>query len=173
MGIGGDGDRLVTLGRVTGAQGLQGWLKVHSDTMPRENIGSYPRLLLRQKGAWQSWKVSAVRRQGKQVLLKLKGCNGREQAEALIGADLAVYREQLPELNDPDDFYWTDLEGLQVETLDGITLGRVDHLFETGANDVMVVSGERERLVPFIWEQVIRKVDLKQALILVDWDPDF
>ncbi len=170
----GDGSTLVTLGRVTGAHGLQGWIKVHSDTSPRENIAGYDPLYLRQKGkSWRRWKLSSGRRQGKLVVLKLKGCNDREQAEALTGADIAIDRDQLPRLTEPGDYYWADLQGLAVQNLQGVELGRVDRLFETGANDVMVVQGDRERLIPFVWEQVVREVDLERGRILVDWDPDF
>lgn len=171
--VDGDEDKLVALGRVTGAHGLQGWIKVYSDTSPRENIASYGRLYLDQGQGWQSWKVSSGRRQGKAVVLKLKGCKDREAAEALAGAAIAIRRDQLPELEAPDDYYWTDLEGLSVETVSGEPLGKVDHLFETGANDVLVVKGERERLVPFIWEQVILEVDLEDGRLVVDWDPEF
>ena len=169
----GGGERLVTLGRVTGAHGLQGWVKVYSDTTPRENIASYGHLLLDSGAGWQRWKVNAGRRQGKYVVLKLRGCNDRNQAEALTGARIAVERDQLPELADAGEYYWTDLQGLAVETLTGEPLGRLDHLFETGANDVMVVRGERERLIPFVWEEVVREVDLDAGLIRVDWDPEF
>jgi 16S rRNA processing protein RimM len=169
----GDGEKLVTLGHVTGAHGLQGWIKVHSDTSPRENIATYSRLLLDQGQGWQSWKLSSGRRQGKNVVLKLKGCNDRDMAEALAGAKIAIYRDQLPALDAPDEFYWTDLEGLSVETVKGESLGEIDHLFETGSNDVLVVKGDRERLIPFIWEQVVQEVDLEERRVVVDWDPDF
>ena len=152
---------------------LQGWIKVHSDTSPRENIATYSRLLLNQGQGWQSWKLSTGRRQGKNVVLKLKGCNDRDTAELLAGAKIAIHRDQLPELDATDEFYWTDLEGLSVETTDGDDLGIVDHLFETGSNDVLVVKGERERLIPFIWERVIQQVDLEGRRMVVDWDPEF
>lgn len=172
-GAEGGGERLVALGHVTGVHGLQGWIKVHSDTSPRENIAIYTQLLLSSGNDWRSWKLSSGRRQGKGVVLKLKGCNDRDQAEALVGARIAVYRDQLPDLESPDDFYWTDLEGLAVETTEGLALGEVDHLFETGANDVLVVRGDRERLIPFIWEQVVIEVDLEGRRMVVDWDPEF
>jgi 16S rRNA processing protein RimM len=168
-----DGEKLVTLGHVTGAHGLQGWIKVHSDTSPRENIATYGRLLLNQGDGWKSWKLSSGRRQGKGVVLKLKGCSDRNMAEALAGAKIAINRDQLPELEAPDEFYWTDLEGLAVETVAGESLGEIDHLFETGSNDVLVVKGDRERLIPFIWEQVVQDVDLDERRMVVDWDPEF
>ena len=170
---GDDGRALVTLGHVTGAHGLQGWIKVYSDTSPRENIARYAHLWLLQEGGWQRWKLASGRRQGRYVVLKLKGCNDRDRAESLVGAQIAIEREQLPALETPGEYYWTDLQGLRVETLDGTPLGRLDHLFETGANDVMVVQGERERLIPYVWEQVVREVDLDTGVMRVDWDPEF
>lgn len=169
----GDEENLVTLGHVSGAHGLQGWVKVHSDTDPRENIVTYKRLMLNQGQGWQSWKLSNGRRQGKTVVLKLKGCNDRDAAEALVGAKIAIGRDQLPVLDADDEFYWADLEGLVVETVEGQVLGKVDHLFETGSNDVLVVKGDRERLIPFIMGQVVCKVDLEGRRMLVDWDPEF
>ena len=170
---GGDGERLVTLGRVTGAHGLQGWIRVHSETSPRENIATFRHLLLGRNGAWQRWRLNAGRRQGKTVVLKLRGCNDRGAAEALVGAEIAIERAQLPQLEEPGEYYWTDLEGLSVETGDGRSLGRLERLFETGANDVMVVQGERERLIPFVWGEVVKDVDLDARRIRVDWDPEF
>lgn len=169
----GDGHGLVTLGRVTGAHGLKGWVKVHSDTSPRENIAEFSHLLVNRGEGWKRCKVNAGGRQGKHVVIKLRGCNDRDAAEALVGAQLAIEREQLPELQDPEEFYWADLQGLQVESVEGQSLGRLDHLFETGANDVMVVRGDRERLIPFLWGQVVKEVSLEEGIIRVDWDPDF
>ncbi|WP_457674965.1 ribosome maturation factor RimM [Thiolapillus sp.] len=170
----GDGpDRLVTLGRISGLHGVQGWLKVYSDTRPRENILNYSPWYLRRGREWEEVSLQHGRRQGKLVLAKLEGCNDRETARELMGATIAVRRAQLQEGLAEDEFYWTDLEGLRVVTLEGVELGRVDHLMETGANDVLVVRGERERLLPWIWKQVIRDVDLEQGCITVDWDPEF
>ena len=86
--------------------------------------------------------------------------------------DIAVDRSQLPVLAE-DEYYWNDLIGLGVVTRDGKELGRVSGLMQTGTNDVLVVSGERERLIPFIREQVVLAVDAEARRIEVDWDPDF
>jgi len=169
----GDEQRFVTLGRVSGAHGIQGWVKVHSDTSPRENIVSYSPWYLLRDGRREAWKVNAGRLQGKVVVAKLAGCNDRDSAEALVGAEIAVPRAVLPATTEPGEFYWADLVGLRVETVDGVDLGRIEQLFETGANDVMVVKGDRERLVPYIWQQVVREVDLVGGVMRVDWDPDF
>ncbi len=110
--------------------------------------------------------------QGKGLVAKLKGCDDRESARDLIGALIQVRRGDLAEL-EPGEFYWADLLGLKVETLSGTELGAVDNLLETGANDVLVVRGDRERLIPFLQGQVVHDVDLDKQRIRVDWDPDF
>ena len=107
------------------------------------------------------------------VVAKLAGCNDRDAAEQLVGAEISIRRTQLPATTEPGEFYWTDLVGLRVQTVEGVDLGRIERLFETGANDVIVVQGERERLVPYVWEQVVRDVDLEAGVMHVDWDPEF
>ncbi|MGB5832227.1 MAG: ribosome maturation factor RimM, partial [Thiohalocapsa sp.] len=112
------------------------------------------------------------RTHGKGLVVRLEGCEDRDQAAVLTGQTIAVYRGQLPPPR-PDEFYWADLEGLSVTTLEGETLGCVSHLFATGANDVLVVEGDRERLLPFLWDDVVKDVDFCGGMIRVDWDPDF
>ena len=73
----------------------------------------------------------------------------------------------------PGEYYWVDLEGLRVETVEGMELGRIDHLFATGANDVLVVRGERERMIPFVQPEVVTGVDFDAGVVVVDWDPEF
>ena len=169
----GDEQRFVTLGRISGVHGVKGWVRVHSDTSPRENIVSYsPWYLVR--GDWQEKrKIKSGRRQGKSVVAKLAGCNDRDAAGELVGAEIRIPRAALPETELPGEYYWADLVGLRVETVEGVDLGRIDHLFETGSNDVIVVQGDRERLIPYIWEQVVQTVDIEAGLMRVDWDPDF
>lgn len=162
----------VVLGRISGLFGVRGWVKVYSHTEPRENIAGYRDWYLQRDGDWQPVRVEQGRRQGKGVVVKLVGIDDRDQAAGLIDCDIAVDRDQLPPLP-PGEYYWADLEGLRVVTLEGVELGRVSHLFATGANDVMVVAGERERLLPFVQPDIIRRVDPEQGLIEVDWDPDF
>jgi 16S rRNA processing protein RimM len=161
---------MVVLGRVAGVHGLHGWVKVFSETEPRENILSYSPWYL---GACaQPRDVLGGRRQGKGLVARLAGCSDRDRAAGLVGMEIAVRRDQLSPAT-ADELYWTDLEGLRVETESGDTLGRVHHLFSTGANDVLVVRGSRERLVPFLWGTVVEDVDLDRGLIRVRWDPDF
>ncbi|HLU61448.1 MAG TPA: ribosome maturation factor RimM [Gammaproteobacteria bacterium] len=166
-----NGNRIV-LGRVTGLFGVRGWVKVFSNTQPREGIANYSPWQLRLGNEWRSFVVEQGQSQGKGVIVKLEGVDDRDAAAALMGADIAIWREQLPPPAE-GEIYWADLEGLEVVTVAGQALGRVSHLLETGANDVLVVRGERERLIPFVRGQVVTEIDLDGGRLVVDWDPDF
>ena len=163
---------LVTLGRISGLYGVRGWVRVFSHTDPREGIVRYSPWYLRLGGEWREVRLAEGRRHGKGVVARIEGCEDRDQAARLMGAEIAVRREQLPPLP-PGEYYWTDLEGLRVVTREGVELGTVARLMETGANDVLVVRGERERLILYLPERVVLEVDLEGGLIRVDWDPDF
>lgn len=169
----------ISLGRITALYGLKGWLKVHSDTSPRDNIVRYKQWWLGQHGKWQQIKIMDGRPQGKTIVVRLEGVNTPEAASGLIGAQIAVNRADLP-ASRPGEYYWTDLLDMAVQTVDGIRIGSVARLFETGANDVLVVRDERagskagaEILVPWITSSVITEVNMNGQLITVDWDPDF
>lgn len=161
---------LIALGRIAGVYGVKGWIKVVSDTQPRDGILRYKPWLLGPKATPS--RVAEGKIHGKGLVARLDGCDDRDAAALLVGQEIFVTRDQLPPAR-ADEFYWVDLEGLQVVTSEGVELGRVDHLFATGANDVLVVKGERERLVPFVWDDVVKEVDLEQGRIEVDWDPEF
>ena len=117
-------------------------------------------------------KIIDGRKQGKGIAAILPGFEDREQAATLVGTQIFVRREQLP-ATEKDEYYWSDLEGLEVKTTKGEFLGRVEKLMETGANDVLVIRGNREHLVPFIQGQYVTRVDLEDGMIEVDWDPEF
>lgn len=142
--------------------------------MPRDEILGYADWYLRRGDEpWRPIRMLEGRPQGKGIVARLEGVNDRDAAHALIDTDIAIDRDALPP-PEPGTYYWADLEGTQVVTIDGVALGTLDHLFETGANDVMVVRGEdRERLIPFVVDQVVKEVDLGARLVRVDWDPDF
>lgn len=160
----------IVLGRISGVYGIKGWVKVFSETDPREGILRYQPWLLGPEA--ESSRVAEGKRHGKGVIARLEHCTDRDQAALLVGKEIAIQRSQLPPPS-PDEFYWADLEGLEVETEARVALGRVSHLFSTGVNDVMVVRGDRERLIPFDWTNVVREVDFERRRIRVDWDPDF
>ncbi len=168
--------RRIALGRIVGVHGVQGWIKLESHTQPRSGIFRYTPWVLRHRGAEREIVVSQGREQGRGLVAELAGIATREDAQALIGAEILIPRSALPKPK-PGEYYWVDLEGLRVIDTHGADFGRVAHLFATGANDVMSVRGEgddgRERLIPFITPDVIKRVDFDAGLIEVDWDADF
>ncbi len=161
----------LVLGRVVGAFGVRGWVKVYSYTDPREAVLNYKGLMLGRNGEWQSAEVVAGQRHGKSVIAQFEGVDDRDQAEAMVGADIGVSREALPEPGD-GRFYWSDLIGLTVVHRDGTKLGIVESMLETGAHDVMVVVGDHERLIPFVNDEIVLGVDLSLRQIKVDWEWD-
>ena len=153
--------------------GVSGWVRVYSYTQPRENIVRYQPWYLRDgAGIWQQKRVAEGSRHRRGMIARLADCDDRDQAQALMGREVGIRRDQFPAAA-PGEYYWYDLEGLKVTSVEGDQLGTVDYLIETGANDVLVVKGERERLIPFVQGQVIVKVDLDAGEIQVDWDKDF
>lgn len=106
------------------------------------------------------------------VIAKLDGIDDRDQAANLVGSSIYVKLAQLPALQD-GEYYWSDLVGLNVKTSSGTWLGVVDSLLETGANDVLIVKGDRERAIPFLQGSTILSIDLDNGLMIVDWDADF
>jgi 16S rRNA processing protein RimM len=164
-------DDLICVGHILGSQGLNGWVRVFSNTSPRENIVSYGPWLVELGGDLRAMSVTG-RLQGKNVVARLEGIEDRTRADELAGCRIFIKPEQLPGL-DAGEFYWSDLIGLSVETVDGVTLGEIASMMETGADDVMVLKGERERLIPFVIDQIVTEVDLVNRRVVVDWSPEY
>lgn len=182
-------ENYIVLGEITGHYGIKGWVKVKSYTRPCEQIFQYPDWYLsvdktnrRQKG-WASnsrlgpLNLKSGKKLGKNLVASLSGIDSRDAAESLIGKSIEIPEACLPTL-DNGEYYWSQLIGLKVVNTAGVDLGRVDHLVETGANDVLVVldfdqnDKNIERLLPWT-EQVVLEVDFEQRTILVDWDAGF
>jgi 16S rRNA processing protein RimM len=159
------------LGRIVGLFGVKGWVKVFSYTQPREAILDYGCWQLRRAERWEPASVAEGKRHGKQVIARLADVDDPDVAATLIGCDIAIDRSDMPEAG-TGSYYWADLEGLCVRHRDGTDYGRVAYVMETGANDVLVVKGERERLIPFVADTVILDVDLAAGIITVDWEWD-
>lgn len=166
--------RRVLMGRIVGLYGVQGWLKIESWSEPRTRIFDYqPWRISKAPGVELEIAGATGRAQGKGLVAQLPGVDNREKAAELVGSDIHVDRQQLPATAE-GEYYWVDLEGLEVITTEGVPLGRVMHLFATGSNDVVVIrDGERERLVPFVQGSYVRSVDLAAGRMVVDWDPEF
>ncbi|MDG1581498.1 ribosome maturation factor RimM [Pseudomonas sp. GOM6] len=168
---------LVVLGKITSVHGVRGEVKIYSFTDPIDNLLDYRRWTLRRDGEVKQMELVNGRLQGKVLVAKLKGLDDREVARTYAGFEICVPREQLPDLEE-GEFYWYQLVGLNVIDMQGQLLGRLDHLLETGANDVMVVKpcagslDDRERLLPYT-EQCVQQIDLAAGEMRVDWDADF
>jgi len=165
-------DRVVQLGRICGIHGVRGWVRLESYTEPRTNLTQYQVWLLDDGTARSPVRVSAVRQSGKHLIAKIDGIDDRDAAAVLVGAEILVPREQLPPC-DPGELYWTDLEGLEVRTLAGEVLGRIARLMATGANDVIVLDGPGNRLIPFVPGRYVHDVDLEAGIVSVDWDASY
>lgn len=160
----------VILARITGLYGVRGWVRIYSYTEPREGILDYRECLLLDGERVRETRIEEGKRHGKSVIVRLSGIDDRDAAADLVGFELAVTRDALPE-PEPGSYYWSDLEGLEVRHEDGRLLGTVDHLIGTGANDVLVVrEGDNEVLIPFVIDTVVKNVDLQAGVIDVDWE---
>lgn len=165
-------EAMITLGKITGVFGVQGWVKVYSYTAQQDHIFRYKPWYLFQNKVWIATNVLSGKKQGKGLIASLEGINDRDSAYALRNVELAVPRASLPSPK-KDEYYWSDLVGIKVVTTKGYDLGRISYLFETGANDVMVVKGDRERWLPWVIDKFVKSVDLDLGIVTIDWDPDF
>ena len=173
-------DDYILLGEISGVSGLKGWVKVFSHTSPRLQITEYKQWFLQKKGEdqWQTVKLKGGKVQGKNIIALVEGVQYRDQAEALVGSTIAVSSDQLEKLSE-GEYYWKDLIGLNVENTEGVQLGKIDWIFNTGSNDVITVKGKdaegenTEHLVPYIIDDYVVSVSLEDSLMVVNWDPDF
>lgn len=156
----------VELGRVVGAFGIKGWVRLRSYTDPPANILRYRTWLI----GGREWTLVEGRDQSDGVVAALAGLEDRDAAAALRGAAIEVPRSALPKPK-RGEFYWTDVLGSEVVSTTGAKLGTLDSVTSNGAQDVMVVTGEVERLIPFVVGPIVKSVDPAAKRILVEWDP--
>ena len=152
---------------------MRGEIKLESWTEPRSAIFRYQPWIVRSPSGVETT-IEGVRGRdsGKHLVARFPGVEDRDAVEAMRGTEIYVARSALPPPK-PDEYYWVDLEGLDVKTTEGVALGQVSHLFSTGANDVVVVRGDRERMIPFVQPDFVKSVDFEANLVVVDWDPEF
>jgi 16S rRNA processing protein RimM len=169
---------LTVIGQITSVYGVKGWLKIYSHTEPMDGILGYKPWLIQRNGQWVTVNVEVSRKHGKGLVAKLEKVDDRDVARQYCGMDIAIERSMLPAL-DVGDYYWSQLEQLTVYTLSDQVLGKVSHLIETGSNDVLVVKGDsnsidsRERMIPYLPDQVVKEINLETGTMRVDWDPEF
>ena len=168
-----DNERRILLGRIVGAFGIRGQVKIESWTEPRDAIFRYqPWILMDAAGKEREFSGARGKESGKHLVATFPEVTDRDVVEAMRGTDIYVLRSALPPPK-AGEFYWIDLEGFRVVNLEGVDFGTVSHLFSTGANDVLSVRGDRERMVPFVEPDFVKSIDFDGGLITVDWDPDF
>jgi len=173
-------NRMLVVARITGCYGLKGWVKIHSYTQPPDNFLKLGGWQFKRGDVYQAVEFDAGKCQGKGLVAHIAGVDDRTLAETYRGLEVVVPESALPELP-KGDYYWRDLQGLQVwcqEGQDRVLLGTVDYLIETGANDVLVVAAcegsidKRERLIPYLPGDSVTGVDLETGVIEVDWFVD-
>ncbi|NQZ80232.1 MAG: ribosome maturation factor RimM [Colwellia sp.] len=169
----------IILGKVGAVYGIKGWLKIHSFTDEQEAILDYFPWSLKLGNKQQSVEIVDWRKHSNGLIVHVAGIDDRDVAQKLVGSEIIVNESVLSELPE-GEFYWRDLIGMTVVTDKGYNLGQVSDIMETGANDVLVVKanikdafGKKERLIPYLFEQVILSVSQKDKQICVDWDPGF
>jgi len=178
---------MVVMGRIVAPYGVFGWLKIVPDTETFDGLFDYDNWWLGKGDDWREMVVETAKVHNDVIVVKLKGIDDRDAALACKGKQIAVPRSQLPEAKE-NEYYWSDLIGLRVKNLQDIDFGLIVDVFETGANDVLVVKPDfveavadskdalkekqQERLLPFT-ATVVLEVDVKNKTMLVDWDADF
>lgn len=170
-----DQTSFIQLGYIQDAFGIKGWLKVFSYCRPRAQILDYKTWQLRTNSNENSYLLQQGKQHGNRIIAKLSGIDTRTQAETLAPAEIWVPTCELSQLP-AGEYYWYQLTDLNVVTVDGQILGKVERLIETGANDVLVVISDpdsEEILIPYIRGDVVKEVDLDQQLMIVDWQTDF
>ena len=170
----------VVVGRITAVFGVRGWVKLFSFTDKKEAIFDYQPWWVETAQGRQQLIVDDWKRHGDGLIVHIKGIDDRDIARSWCQQDILVAKTQLPGLVE-GDFYWHQLEGMAVVShFEGrqFQLGKVKSLLETGANDVLVVVGDKqsidleERLIPYV-PQFVSNVDLQNQTIDVMWDPGF
>ncbi len=169
----------IVVGKIGAPHGIKGWVRIISYTDQSDGIFDFSPWLLTVQGQEKEYKVAEWKHQSKGSVARIEGVDSRDDADLIKNAEIHIFEKLLPNL-EKDDFYWRDLVGLKVVTESGYDLGVVEQLFETGANDVLLVRanvndafGEKQRMIPYLYEQVIKQVDLEAKVITVDWDPGF
>lgn len=178
---------LVIMGRIVAPYGVYGWIKVLPDTEEIDGLFDYETWWIGKDQTWRAYPVLEAKVHNDVLVVKLDGVNDRDMAFALKAQQVAVPRDALPEPEE-NAYYWSDLIGLKVTNTAGIDFGVVTQVFETGANDVLVVREQspkpvvgkdgktrqeyQERLIPFT-DEAVPEVNLAAGTLLVDWDADF
>ena len=161
----------VVMGRIAAPFGIKGWIKVQPFSEDPGTLMDFESWRVGRGEQQTQYTVEAIQDHSNTLVAKLAGIDDRDAAYALRGQEISVARSDLPPPEE-NAFYWSDLIGLTVINLEGIELGKVDSLMESGANDLLVVKGARSHLIPFV-AAFVGEVDLAGGTIEVDWGEDY
>ncbi len=164
-------DKYVIMAKLGAPYGILGWIKVYPNTEELESLIDYTSWFVGQPNRWQSYAVEDCKVHNNALLVKLSGFSSPEAVACLTNQQVAIKREQLPDLEEDEGYYWADLEGLTVVSLANQVLGKVAYLYEAGASDILVVRQDKtEQHIPFIEDEVVKEVSLEEQRIVVDWE---
>jgi len=161
----------IVIGRFGKVHGIKGLISVISFTDPIENIFEYEPLHILLKKVWCPLKLANKQFSGDRLLVQVENYLTREDAAFLTNIEIAVPRQVLPSLED-NQYYLHDLIGLNAFNLRNELLGTISEIIPTGSNDVIVISGEKRILVPFVWDVYVKSIHLSEQKIFLDWDED-
>lgn len=171
-------DDLVQVGFVYGAYGLVGGVRVRPFSDDADALLHVTTWWLDKPGL-RDVSVKRAKLHGGDVVAQLSGVADRDEAEALKGTAVLVSRSQFPQLDEENEFYWADLIGLEVENLQGESLGTVHDMMSNGPQSILRITSQavdteaaQERLIPFV-DQFVIKVDKDAKKIVVDWGLDY
>lgn len=165
-------EKYLVIGKLGKTHGVRGWINLYSETHPASAILDYKPLYISTLTGWEIVNFNSIRQHGKNFIAHINEIDSPEKAKHYVGKQIAILRKQLPKLP-PEEYYWSDLEGLTVINQNDVILGKIDHLMETGSNDVLVVVGKKRYLIPYIRNQFVLNIDLEKKIIRVDWDENF
>lgn len=161
----------IIVGRFGSPFGIKGWIKLQSFTEPEENLLNYKRWYWLNRENWVSIEQDDYTRHGKGWIVHLVGYDSPEAVRFLAGVDVAIERQDFPPLAE-GEFYLHDVLGFRVQNLQGIELGQVTGFMDSGAHELLVVSGMKEYLIPLIRDHFLISVDTEKRQLVVDWDAD-
>lgn len=161
-----DAGEFVLLGKVTKPHGIRGEVKIYPYSGQPENFLHYSKVFIDQISSSDlvPYVIRKSRVQGKLAVVELAGCSTRNDAEELAGREIWLMHDDLPELDDTE-YYWLDLENKRVVTEDGLELGTVTEIIETGAHDIINVAGpDQEYLIP-VHEHFVLRIDENEVVL--------
>ena len=161
------------VGRFGSPYGIRGWLKVISHTSPFDNLFQYSHWQVPIKNVWRTVIISTGKVHGTNLIVKLKGCDDRNEARLFTNLEIAIARHEFPALK-KGEYYCVDLIGLRVVNIENVELGHIESILATGSNDVIRIKDKvnRARLLPYI-DEVVKSIDLDKRLVVVNWDAEF